>query len=52
MKVAVDKAEELAKTYDSSFIPSQFENPSNPEEQLDLRFIKIVIKKLLYLSLE
>ena len=31
MKGAVDKAEELAKTYDSSFIPSQFENPSNPE---------------------
>ena len=31
MKGAVDKAEELSKTYDSSFIPSQFENPSNPE---------------------
>ena len=31
MKGAVDKAGELSKTYDSSFIPSQFENPSNPE---------------------
>ena len=31
MKGAVDKATELSKTYESSFIPSQFENPSNPE---------------------
>ena len=31
MKGAVDKAEELAKTYENSFIPSQFDNPSNPE---------------------
>jgi len=30
MQGAVDKAEELSKTYGSSFIPSQFENPSNP----------------------
>ena len=31
MKGSVDKAEELAKQYEDSFIPSQFENPSNPE---------------------
>lgn len=29
MKGAIEKAEELAKTYDSSFIPSQFTNFSN-----------------------
>ena len=31
MKGAVEKAEKLSKTYESSFIPSQFTNPSNPE---------------------
>ena len=31
MKGAVEKAEELSKTYESSFLPSQFTNPSNPE---------------------
>ena len=31
MQGAVDKVTELSKTYESSFIPSQFENPSNPE---------------------
>ena len=31
MQGAVDKAEELSKTYESSFIPSQFDNPANPE---------------------
>ena len=31
MKGSVDKAGELAKEYENSFIPSQFENPSNPE---------------------
>ena len=31
MKGVVEKGEELSKTYESSFIPSQFTNPSNPE---------------------
>ena len=31
MKGSVEKATELAKQYENSFIPSQFENPSNPE---------------------
>lgn len=30
MQGAIEKAEELAKKYTHSFIPSQFENPSNP----------------------
>lgn len=31
MKGSVERAEELSKQYENSFIPSQFENPSNPE---------------------
>ena len=31
MKGAIDKAQELAKEYLHSFIPSQFENPANPK---------------------
>ena len=31
MKGAIEKAQELAKEYDNSFIPQQFNNPANPE---------------------
>ena len=31
MKGAIDKAEELSRKMDDTFIPSQFENPANPE---------------------
>ena len=31
MRGAVDKAEELTKTYKNSFVPQQFKNPANPE---------------------
>lgn len=31
MQGAVDKAQELHKKYENSFIPSQFDNPSNPK---------------------
>lgn len=31
MKAAIDKANELAKTYEKAFVPQQFENPANPQ---------------------
>ncbi|MBQ8176169.1 MAG: cysteine synthase A [Oscillospiraceae bacterium] len=35
MKGAIEKAEELAKELNHSFIPSQFENPSNPKAHFE-----------------
>ena len=35
MQGAIDKAEELSKTIDNSFIAGQFENPANPETHYD-----------------
>jgi cysteine synthase len=31
MKGAIEKAQELAKEYENSFVPQQFNNPANPE---------------------
>lgn len=31
MKGAIEKAKELAEEYENSFVPSQFENPANPD---------------------
>jgi cysteine synthase A len=31
MRGAIEKAEELAKTFNNSFVPQQFRNPANPE---------------------
>ena len=35
MAGAIKKAEELAKEYENSFIPGQFENPENPKAHFD-----------------
>ena len=35
MKGAIDKAHELAASFPSAFIPSQFDNPANPEAHRD-----------------
>lgn len=35
MKGAIDKAKEIQKTIEGSFIPMQFENPSNPAAHFD-----------------
>lgn len=42
MKGAIAKAEELATTYDKSFIPSQFNNPNNPDAHRKTTAIEII----------
>lgn len=42
MKGAVDKANELAQQYENSFIPSQFDNPANPQIHKSTTAIEIL----------
>ncbi|MBQ7353157.1 MAG: cysteine synthase A [Clostridia bacterium] len=42
MKGAIDKATELSREYENSFIPSQFENPYNPESHYKTTGVEIV----------
>lgn len=42
MKGAIDKATELSREYENCFIPSQFENPSNPESHYKTTGVEIV----------
>jgi cysteine synthase A len=35
MSGAIERAEELSKEIENSFIPAQFDNPSNPSAHLD-----------------
>ena len=52
MKGSVGKANELSKTYENSFIPLQFKNPSNPEihyKTTEKEIYKSTNKKLIFL---
>ncbi len=42
MRGAIDKANELAKNYKKVFIPSQFDNPANPEMHKKTTAVEIV----------
>jgi cysteine synthase A len=42
MRGAIDKANELAKNYKKVFIPSQFDNPANPEMHKKTTAIEII----------
>lgn len=42
MRGAIDKANELKEKYENSFIPSQFDNPSNPKSHILTTGVEIV----------
>jgi cysteine synthase A len=42
MKAAIDKADELAKEYEKSFVPQQFENPANPQVHRETTALEII----------
>lgn len=42
MKGAIERANELAEEYDKAFIPSQFDNPANPEIHRQTTAVEII----------
>jgi cysteine synthase A len=42
MKGAIDKAYELQKSYESAFVPQQFENPANPDAHRETTAVEIL----------